>query len=306
MAQCRALTMPPFATELVRRIRAIPILDFNTGTMVQGIIHAHDQFPSALMGPPLVPKSGGNGAAIAPHVAAMFAFSRLAVEQHVPHEVQQLESARGTLDLRAQYLNHDIDRDKLSQLLVNRDRKRMRLERIVAVWEIFRASVLEFCWGIANADEHTAPVQFLDLCIGEVAKFEALCLYCNRAWFEISVEYACSVPSISSTQLLSSRKKKEREEEGGDDDLASMLHWHRRNTPPGWRMVKRSLHTLVTEKKRKKKQKTKKRRAEEEEEEEEGGCGKHVLFEGRRKYFAPETPDAEVAEAVARLVLVGQ
>ena len=100
------------------------------------------------------------------------------------------------MSIRVDYLEEKISKEAMGKKLISNDRRRKRDQQIIEVWQLMRTTGLEICWGMINYNENNMA-EFIQVCNDEIAKWQGLCLYCDRAWAVISIEHKCSVPMIT-------------------------------------------------------------------------------------------------------------
>ena len=140
--------------------------------------------------------TGGCWREICTHINDIFRQTAHVDRSEIPALQRRIDSCINTMDLRVDYLEEKISKEAMGKKLISNDRRRKRDQQIIEVWQLMRTTGLEICWGMINYNENNMA-EFIQVCNDEIAKWQGLCLYCDRAWAVISIEHKCSVPMIT-------------------------------------------------------------------------------------------------------------
>ena len=114
----------------------------------------------------------------------------------IPRINNNIDKCSNTMQIRIDYLNQKICKEKMANKLIQNDKKRIIQSEILRIFELINQVGLETMWGISNNNEENSNNEFLNVIIKEIRKFIGLLIYCNEHLIKASFNYGVSIPIV--------------------------------------------------------------------------------------------------------------
>ena len=126
----------------------------------------------------------------------IFRFIRHIRYYEIPRINDNIDKYSNTMQIRVDYLNQKICKEKMANKLIQNDKKRIIQSETLRIFELINQVGLETMWGISNNNEENSNNEFLNVIRKEIIKFIGLLIYCNEHLIKASFNYGVSIPIV--------------------------------------------------------------------------------------------------------------